>query len=84
MGHGTRRLIAALTIVAGSAALTCVAHGAPPEGRRAEWLQLRGDRHMSGRSPGIGYMDGAPTAGWRFDIAAWESYFSVARPGSDR
>jgi|GEM_PF-863554 hypothetical protein len=72
-----------LYIIAGFAALVAAAHSEPLEARKAEWLQLRGDRHMSGRAAGIGHMDGAPAAGWRFDIAAWESYFSVARPGSD-
>ena len=49
-----------------------------------EWLQLRGDRHMSGRSPGVGHMrNGPPTEGWRYDIAAWESYLSVDRQDGD-
>ncbi len=84
MGYCRRGIIFVLSIAAGLVCLIPAATAAQPEGRRAEWLQLRGDRHMSGRSPGIGYMDGAPREGWRFDIAAWESYFSIAKPGADR
>jgi len=59
-------------------AFQSVAQAPPPSGRKAEWLQLRGDAAMTGRSSGIGHMvDGPPAEGWRYDIAAWESYFSV-------
>jgi hypothetical protein len=65
-------------VVAGINPLIATANAEDPQGRKAEWLQLRGDRHMSGRSAGIGYIvDGPPHESWRFDIAAWESYFSV-------
>ena len=47
-----------------------------------QWLQLRGDRHMSGHADGTGRMaDGPPTEAWRRDIAAWEGYASVT-PGA--
>lgn len=71
----TRRLI---ILTAGALAFQSAAQTPSPNGRKAEWLQLRGDAAMSGRSPGIGHMvDGPPAVGWRYDIAAWESYFSV-------
>ena len=53
------------------------------EARSAGWLQLRGDRHMSGHAPGHGQMREAPTETWHYDIAVWEGYFSVeSRAGS--
>ena len=71
----TRRLI---ILTAGALAFQSAAQTPSPNGRKAEWLQLRGDAAMSGRSPGIGHMvDGPHALGWRYDIAAWESYFSV-------
>ena len=71
----TRRLI---ILTVGALAFQSAAQTPSPNGRKAEWLQLRGDAAMSGRSPGIGHMvDGPPALGWRYDIAAWESYFSV-------
>ena len=53
-------------------------------GQTSEWLQLRGDRHMSGRASGIGQMHrDPPQERWRYDIAAWEGYVEVAqREGS--
>ena len=46
-----------------------------------EWLQLRGDRHMSGRTKGVGRMHEAPQEAWRYDIAAWEAYVEVGDRG---
>ena len=51
------------------------------DARSAGWLQLRGDRHMSGYAPGRGQMRTAPTEAWHFDIAVWEGYLAVA-PGT--
>ncbi len=49
-------------------------------GQTSEWLQLRGDRHMSGRASGAGQMHhGPPQERWRYDIAAWEGYVEVAQ-----
>ena len=53
------------------------------EARSAGWLQLRGDRHMSGYAPGHGQMRKAPTEAWHYDIAVWEGYLAVEpRAGS--
>ena len=62
--------------------LTMLAGGA--HGQTSEWLQLRGDRHMSGRASGVGQMHHEPPQErWRYDIAAWEGYVEVAqREGS--
>ncbi len=50
-------------------------------GQTGEWLQLRGDRHMSGRAAGVGRMQGPPQELWRWDIAAWEAYAEVGNEG---
>ncbi len=64
-----------LLLLASSAAAPVAAEG-------SGWLQLRGDRHMSGRAAGTGRMtDGSPAEAWRHDIAAWEGYASVT-PGA--
>ena len=60
---------------------TVLAAGAA-DARSAGWLQLRGDRHMSGYAPGRGQMRAAPTEAWHFDIAVWEGYLAVA-PGTE-
>ncbi len=53
-------------------------------GHASEWLQLRGDRQMSGRASGIGQMrHGPPQERWRYDIAAWEGYVEVAQQEGD-
>ena len=66
-------LLAAMALLAGSA-----------PGQTDEWLQLRGDRHMSGRSSGAGQMrHGPPQERWRYDIAAWEAYVQVDRQQGD-
>ena len=58
--------------------LTMLAGGA--QGQTSEWLQLRGDRHMSGRASGVGQMHHEPPQErWRYDIAAWEGYVEVAQ-----
>ena len=46
-------------------------------GQTGEWLQLRGDRHMSGRASGVGQIHDLPQEHWRYDIAAWEGYVEV-------
>ena len=62
--------------------LTMLAGGA--HGQTGEWLQLRGDRQMSGRAAGVGQMGhGPPQEHWRYDIAAWEGYVEVARHEGD-
>ena len=43
----------------------------------ADWLQLRGDRHMIGHSSGRGQMRESPAEAWNFDIAVWEGYMSI-------
>ena len=46
--------------------------------RAGQWLQLRGDRQMSGRATGVGNMGASgPVEAWRFDIAAWEGFIVV-------
>ena len=46
--------------------------------RAGQWLQLRGDRQMSGRAAGVGRVsETGPVEAWRFDIAAWEGYLAV-------
>ena len=35
----------------------------------ADWLQLRGDRHMIGHSSGRGQMRESPAEAWNFDTA---------------
>ena len=53
-------------------------------GQTGEWLQLRGDRHMSGRASGVGQMRHEPPQDrWRYDIAAWEGYVEVVQHGGD-
>ena len=53
-------------------------------GQTGEWLQLRGDRHMSGRASGVGQMrHEPPQERWRYDIAAWEGYVEVVQHGGD-
>ena len=71
-----------IAIAAAVLLLTMLAGGA--HGQTSEWLQLRGDRHMSGRASGIGQMHHEPPQErWRYDIAAWEGYVEVAqREGS--
>ena len=62
--------------------LTMLAGGA--HGQTSEWLQLRGDRHMSGRASGVGQMHhDPPQERWRYDIAAWEGYVEVAQHEGD-
>ena len=62
--------------------LLAAAAAAPAAAEGSGWLQLRGDRHMSGRAAGTGRMtDGPPAEAWRHDIAAWEGYASVT-PGA--
>ena len=61
--------------------LTMLAGGA--HGQTGEWLQLRGDRHMSGRASGIGQIHEPPQERWRYDIAAWEGYVEVVQHGGD-
>ena len=68
--------------VAGVLLLTMLAGGA--HGQTSEWLQLRGDRHMSGRASGVGQMrHDPPQERWRYDIAAWEGYVEVAQHEGD-
>ena len=72
---GRMRTCLLLLLAVGSAA-PAAAEGA------GQWLQLRGDRHMSGRAAGTGRMaDGPPAEAWRHDIAAWEGFVSVT-PGA--
>ena len=52
-------------------------------GQTSEWLQLRGDRFMSGQASGVGQMHGPPQERWRYDIAAWEGYVEVAAHKGD-
>lgn len=52
-------------------------------GQTSEWLQLRGDRFMSGQASGVGQMHGPPQERWRYDIAAWEGYVEVAAHKDD-
>lgn len=53
-------------------------------GQPSEWLQLRGDRLMSGRASGVGQMrHGPPQERWHYDIAAWEGYVEVAAHKGD-
>ena len=52
-------------------------------GQTSEWLQLRGDRFMSGQASGAGQMHGPPQERWRYDIAAWEGYVEVAAHKGD-
>ena len=40
--------------------LLAAAAAAPADAEESGWLQLRGDRHMSGRAPGTGRMAGGP------------------------
>ena len=44
-----------------------------------EWLQLRGDRQMTGRASGTGWMLAQPQLGWSLDISAWKGYLSLDR-----
>lgn len=48
-----------------------------------EWLQLRGDRQMSGRASGVGQIHDPPQERWRYDIAAWEGYVEVEQRAGD-
>ncbi|MCY3735963.1 MAG: FG-GAP-like repeat-containing protein [Gemmatimonadaceae bacterium] len=68
-----------------STLLLLLAAGAAPAAEGSgQWLQLRGDRHMSGRADGTGRMtDGPPAEAWRHDIAAWEGYASVRAGAGD-
>ena len=66
---------------AGVLLLTMLAGGA--HGQTGEWLQLRGDRHMSGRASGVGQIHDPPQERWRYDIAAWEGYVEVAQHEGD-
>lgn len=52
-------------------------------GQTSEWLQLRGDRFMSGQASGVGQMHGPPQEHWCYDIAAWEGYVEVAAHKGD-
>lgn len=52
-------------------------------GQTSEWLQLRGDRFMSGQASGVGQMHGPPQERWRYDIAAWEGYVEVTAHKGD-
>ena len=52
-------------------------------GQTSEWLQLRGDRFMSGQASGVGQMHGPPQERWCYDIAAWEGYVEVAAHKGD-
>ena len=62
--------------------LTMLAAGA--NGQTGEWLQLRGDRQLSGRASGVGQMHhGPPREHWRYDIAAWEGYVEMAQHAGD-
>ena len=62
--------------------LTMLAGGA--HGQTGEWLQLRGDRHMSGRASGVGQMrPDPPQERWRYDVAAWEGYMEVVQREGD-
>ena len=65
-------VILLLTMLAGSA-----------HGQTGEWLQLRGDRHMSGRASGVGQIHAPPQERWRYDIAAWEGYVEVEQHAGD-
>ena len=73
----------AMTVI--STLLLLLAAGAAPAAEGSgQWLQLRGDRHMSGRAAGTGRMtDGPPAEAWRHDIAAWEGYASVIGGAGD-
>ena len=71
-----------IAIAAAVLLLTMLAGGA--HGQTSEWLQLRGDRHMSGRASGVGQMHHEPPQErWRYDIAAWEGYVEVAQHEGD-
>ena len=62
--------------------LTMLVGGA--HGQTGEWLQLRGDRHMSGRALGVSQMrHEPPQERWRYDIAAWEGYVQVEKHAGD-
>ena len=70
--------IAVAAIVSLSLILAGWAHG-----QTGEWLQLRGDRHMSGRASGVGQIHDLPQERWRYDIAAWEGYVEVIQHEGD-
>ena len=61
--------------------LTMLAGGA--HGQTSEWLQLRGDRHLSGRASGVGQIHDLPQEHWHYDIAAWEGYVQVEKHAGD-
>ena len=72
-----------MTVISTLLLLLAAAVPAAAEGS-GQWLQLRGDRHMSGRAAGTGRMaDGPPAEAWRHDIAAWEGYASVGAGAGD-
>ena len=52
-------------------------------GQTGEWLQLRGDRHLSGRASGVGQIHDLPQEHWHYDIAAWEGYVQVEKHAGD-
>ena len=59
--------------------------GLSEAGQTGEWLQLRGDRHMSGRATGVGQIGSeGPVEAWRYDIAAWEGYLVLAQGEPNR
>ena len=77
VGSGSRANASAMVLL-----LTLLAAWTP--GQASEWLQLRGDRQMSGQASGVGQMrHGPPQERWRYDIAAWEGYVEVAQQESD-
>ena len=70
------------TAIAAILLLTMLAGWA--HGQTGEWLQLRGDRHMSGRASGVSQMHpDPPQERWRYDIAAWEGYVQVEKHAGD-
>ena len=70
--------------ISGLFLLAALMTGICVEAQSVEWLQLRGDRHMSGRAAGVGRLrDGPPVEGWRYDIAAWVGYVVVDRRSGD-
>ncbi|MDE2810868.1 MAG: hypothetical protein OXN90_20835, partial [Gemmatimonadota bacterium] len=70
------------TAIAAVLLLTMLAGWA--NGQTGEWLQLRGDRHMSGRASGVSQMHpDPPQERWRYDIAAWEGYVEVVQHEGD-